>query len=314
MLHTNFLLILSPCCLAVCGHHLSPRIAIVFSLLSSLPNFYIPHSSNFLSLKHHALPCIFHIFPLCELYSIDLPQGHICAISSSSRLLAYLFLLSGRSRSPTRNRSFSVLRCSLGGANTFSFQILLLTSRKYLSVPPLSPCFLALAFPLFKYLRVPPLSPSFLALAFPLFLYVLLLLSCTPQISLWTVSLLPPTSFHTFSTTLSHLIPARHFVTFSHTAVKAGNLFFGIFFTLYCHINFVTSLFVFKWVHSQFLLVVLEHPSTFLAAAICTVSSCFTNCAFPSHTSPAYSSFGTITFIRIHLLVLVTRCESVKIV
>ena len=38
------------------------------------------------------------------------------------------------------------------------------------------------------------------------------------------------------------------------------------------------------------LLVVLEHPSIFFAAVICTVSSCFTNFAFPSNTSPAYSS------------------------
>ena len=34
--HWNCLLILSPSCFAVCGHHLSPWIAIVFSLLSSL--------------------------------------------------------------------------------------------------------------------------------------------------------------------------------------------------------------------------------------------------------------------------------------
>ena len=60
------------------------------------------------------------------------------------------------------------------------------------------------------------------------------------------------------------------------------------------------------------LLVVLEHPSTLLAAVFGTVSSCFTNFVFPSHTSPAYSSFGTITLIRIHLL-LASRCESVRI-
>ena len=61
--------------------------------------------------------------------------------------------------------------------------------------------------------------------------------------------------------------------------------------------------------------VVLEHPinSTFLAAVVCTVSSCFTNFAFPSHTCPAYSSFGTIAFIKIHILILVSRCESVRI-
>ena len=48
MLHRNFLLILSPSWFAVCGHHPSPRIAIVFSLLSSAPNFSKSHSSIFL--------------------------------------------------------------------------------------------------------------------------------------------------------------------------------------------------------------------------------------------------------------------------
>ena len=54
----------------------------------------------------------------------------------------------------------------------------------------------------------------------------------------------------------------------------------------------------------------------FLAAVICSVfscSSCCTNFAFPSHTPPAYSNFGTTTFIRIHLLILVSRCGSVSI-
>ena len=48
ILHRNCLLILSPSCFAVCGHHLSPRTAIVFSLLSSLPNSSMSHLSNFL--------------------------------------------------------------------------------------------------------------------------------------------------------------------------------------------------------------------------------------------------------------------------
>ena len=45
MLHVNFLLISTPCCFAFCGHYLSPRITIVFSLLSSELNFSMPHSS-----------------------------------------------------------------------------------------------------------------------------------------------------------------------------------------------------------------------------------------------------------------------------
>ena len=62
------------------------------------------------------------------------------------------------------------------------------------------------------------LSPYFLALAFPFLVFFLLLLSCTRQTSLidGTSSWSPPESFHVFWTTLSHLIPARTFVVFSH--------------------------------------------------------------------------------------------------
>ena len=131
----------------------------------------------------------------------------------------------------------------------------------------------------------------------------------------------PPTSVHTFSTTLSHLIPARPCVTFSHTALSAmaGTLFFGMFLTFYCHFNFLTSLFVLSgYIPSSaldiVLLVVLEHPSTFLDSVICTDFQLFYQLrAFPSHVSPAYSSFGTITLIRIHILILVSRCESGRI-
>ena len=48
ILHRNCLLILSPSCSAVFGHHLSPSIAIVFSPLFRLPNSSISHMSNFL--------------------------------------------------------------------------------------------------------------------------------------------------------------------------------------------------------------------------------------------------------------------------
>ena len=40
----NCLLILSPSSFAVCSHHISPRIAIVFSLLSILQNSCVSHS------------------------------------------------------------------------------------------------------------------------------------------------------------------------------------------------------------------------------------------------------------------------------
>ena len=70
-----------------------------------------------------------------------------------------------------------------------------------------------------------------------------------------------------------------------------GNLFFGMLRILYCQFNFLTSLVVFSgyipsYAHNTALLVVVDHASIFLAAVICTVSSCFTNFVFPSHTSP----------------------------
>ena len=96
-----------------------------------------------------------------------------------------------------------------------------------------------------------------------------------------------------------------------------GNLFSGIFFTSYCHFNFFTSLFVLSGYRPSsaldIVLLVLEHPSIFLAAAICTVSSCFTNFAFPSYTTPAYPHFGTIILMKVHISILVSRCESVEI-
>ena len=52
--------------------------------------------------------------------------------------------------------------------------------------------------------------------------------------------------FYTFSTTLSHLILARPFVTFSDTVLSAmvdiSFLFFSMFLTLYCHFNFIGHL------------------------------------------------------------------------
>ena len=113
----------------------------------------------------------------------------------------------------------------------------------------------------------------------------------TEDISSW----FPLISFHTFSTTLSQIVPAHPLVTFSHTctarSAMVGNLFFGMLRILYCQFNFLTSLVVFSgyipsYAHNTALLVVVDHASIFLAAVICTVSSCFTNFVFPSHTSP----------------------------
>ena len=70
LLHQSCLLILSPSCLAVSGHPLSPRVAIVFPLLSSPPNASMSH--NFVwslhppSLAHPISPCRVYILLLCE--------------------------------------------------------------------------------------------------------------------------------------------------------------------------------------------------------------------------------------------------------
>ena len=92
---------------------LYPRIAIVFSLLSRVPNTpcYIYLFSRF-PLTHPVLPCILHILPLCETY-IFLLLCHKAILLIFFLLFsttgACTPLLSGRSRSPRRNRSFNVL-------------------------------------------------------------------------------------------------------------------------------------------------------------------------------------------------------------
>ena len=85
--HRNRSLILSSSCFAVCGHHLAPRIAIVFSLHSNLlSNSSMSHTSNFLisSYDTSGSSLHIHILLLCESYSIDVPHGHVCVATSSS--------------------------------------------------------------------------------------------------------------------------------------------------------------------------------------------------------------------------------------
>ena len=144
-----------------------------------------------------------------------------------------------------------------GRAHTFSLQFLL--TRTSLSVP---------------------LSPCFLALAFPLFLSLILLPSCAPQTTPWTVSLLgfllytyqvyPSTLSRLrypilFQPPLSLLSPMQSYQPWLATFFLACSLLqiaISIFSRLYSDLNTV-------------FLVVLEHPtgSTLLAAVICTVSS-----------------------------------------
>ena len=98
-----------PSCFAVCGHHLIPRIAIVFSLLSSLPNSSMSRTFNSLMSSNASRSSLYisHSPTMWVLlYHVVVPHGHTFVATSSSRLLVYLFFLVGP-RSPTRNRTFS---------------------------------------------------------------------------------------------------------------------------------------------------------------------------------------------------------------
>lgn len=118
-----------------------------------------------------------------------------------------------------------------------------------------------------------------------------------------------------FFTALSRLISACLSDTFFHTAPspRAGSLFLGIFVTIYCHFNFPMPVSSGRGANSALgtiTLNVFEHLRNFLDAAMCTFSRCFTSFAFPTHISPEYPTFVAVTFIRIHLLFLVSRCKS----
>ena len=83
ILHKKCLLILFPSCFAVCGHHVSPRIAIVFSLLPGLPNVSTSHSSNFTISSNTSRSSLHssHSPTASALLSIAVPHGrsHTCS-------------------------------------------------------------------------------------------------------------------------------------------------------------------------------------------------------------------------------------------
>ena len=94
-------------------------------------------------------PCVIHILSFCVLFSTRYcfaPRAHLCILSPLDYWCASFWQV----QVPYTKSQFQRFRVYnlLGRANTFSFLFLLLTPRKSLSVPPLSPCFLTLAFPL----------------------------------------------------------------------------------------------------------------------------------------------------------------------
>ena len=206
-------------------------------------------------------------------------------------------------------------RSPLGRANTFSFlYISSLTPRMYRNVPPLSRCFLALRgchffLPGMIYFTSALYPPN---------------LSMDGTSSWFNISsrfhpLYPsiisrPRYAILFQLALLLLTPIHPYQRWLVTSSLASSLLY-IPISIFLKSLLVLSGYILSSALSSMLLVVLEHRvnSTFLSAVICTVSSSSTKFAFPSHTCPAYFSFGTITFRRRRILILVSRCESDRI-
>ena len=209
---------------AVCGHHLSPRIAIVLSLLSSLPNSCMSHPSNFLISSTNTFRSSLYIshYPFIRvLLSIVVPHGHMCtSTSSSSRLLVYLFCLVGPG--PLHEIAISAFRVV-----HWAVQI-----RFHSNIFPQPPVYLS---------SVCPLSPYFLALAFPSLLSFLLLLSCTRQTSLRTVpflGLINPSIFFRLFYPMSF-----HFALLSFSPIQPYQLWLATSFPAYSLLTIVISTF-----------------------------------------------------------------------
>ena len=225
------MIILSPTCFAVCGHHPHPRIAIVFSLLSSLINSFMAHASNFLIPSSNASSsslCISHpptMSPI--LYRCGTRahvRSHVLFLPTTGISLSSF----GQVQVPYTKSQFHLFRVvHCGRADTFSFQHLPSTPGIPLSASPFSPYFLALAFPFF---------------------YSFFWLCLVPAKLLYRQCLFfpPPLNASMFSRLRYPIFfQLTFFVIFSHTAlstIMARNLFSGICFTLYCHFNFLTSL------------------------------------------------------------------------
>ena len=194
-------------------------------------------------------------------------------------------------------------RSILGGGNMYLSLSLLLTPRISPSVPPISPCFLALAFPFF-------LSFSYFCLVPPKLLYGRHLFMASSYILPYLLDhAIPP-----YSSSLCSY--------FSHAALPtmADSFSCGMFLTLDYQSNFLMSLFCLGWIPSQFcssyilgFLVVLERSSIFELVS----SVMFLTVSRISRSLPMLLlhilALVLSTFIRIHLLILLPMCESVRI-
>ena len=99
----------SPSCFVVCGHHLSRTVATVFSLFIWCTNFLRITFVCLLHLLQHIPFLVLHFtfsnYVTTTLYDFA-SRVHLC-IFFLLPIIDNLFFFSGRSRSPTRNSSFS---------------------------------------------------------------------------------------------------------------------------------------------------------------------------------------------------------------
>ena len=215
-------------------------------------------------LTHPVPPCIFHILLLCESYSLLLCHTgtYVHARPRPPDYCCVFFLVGPGRLHEIAVSAFS--RSQLGGANTFSFKYLPSTPRITLRDSPRSPYFSALTFPFSSIIY-------FTSVLYPPNFFI-------DSISYWS----PPLPYFldyvipmVFQLALLLFSPIRPYQLWLATS------FLACYSTLCCHFNFLTSLMVLSGYKpssslNTVLLIVHEHPRIFLAAVICTVSSCFT--------------------------------------
>ena len=272
------MLILSLSCFAACGYHLSPRIAIVFSLLSSVSNSsksnssasLISSSSTSRVLVHFTfsyyvgstLDCVATRAYLC-IYSLLLPA-----------ILVYLFFLAGSGA--LHETAVSAFSQSPSGRATTPSSIPFASSPVYL-LSVFFPDFILFLSTSISLISIYYLIPPKLICGHNLFLASSFILPCFLNYAT------PPCS----SSPVGYFLPCRSISygwqpLFRHVARFLLQLFL---LSLLVSSGYIPS----SASNDTVLLVVLDHLIFFSAAVICTVSNCFTNSAFSSHTSLGYS-------------------------
>ena len=154
----------SPLPVSPCVATISPRIAIVFSLLPNVPNFSISYSPIFLVSCNTSRPCLYisHSPTMLVLLYFFATRAYLCIffLLPTTGLPLPFFWQIEVPYTKSQLQHFRVAHWAV--QNTLSFPSIILT-------PPIS-------------VSIPPLLPYFLSLAFPFLLSFLLLLSCTLEL------------------------------------------------------------------------------------------------------------------------------------